>query len=307
MPPTLVQLGRKTLKLSNLDKLLYPAADFTKGQVIDYYRQISPILLPHLKDRPLTLKRYPDGVDSLFFYEKRCPAHKPDWVKTAHIWSDSNNIYVDYCLINDLPTLLWVANLASIELHVLLSKAKSPNRPTTMVFDLDPGPGVTLQDCATIALRMRDLLSHIHLQSFPKTSGGKGLHLYVPLNHPRVTFDQTKSTSRAIAMTLEKDDPARVTSNMRKDLRKNKVFIDWSQNDDHKTTAAPYTLRALAQPFVSTPLTWEEIESLTLPGSSKRRRAAQPMLQFTAPQLLSRVTTLGDLLSPLLTLRQALP
>jgi bifunctional non-homologous end joining protein LigD len=303
MSSTLVQLGSKTLKFSNLDKLLYHAAEFTKGQVIDYYRRIAPLLLPHLKDRPLTLKRYPNGVDSPFFYEKRCPSHKPDWVKTAHLWSDSNKGYVDYCLVNDLPTLLWVANLASIELHVLLSKAKHQHRPTTMVFDLDPGPGVTLRECAAVGIRMRDFLAQLNLQSFPKTSGGKGLHLYVPLNHPRVTFDDTKSTSRAIAMTLEKDDPTRITSNMRKDLRKGKVFIDWSQNDDHKTTAAPYTLRALSQPFVSMPITWEEVESLTEPA----RRNAPPALQFTAPEALARAEEHGDLFAPLLTLRQTLP
>jgi bifunctional non-homologous end joining protein LigD len=300
MTSGLVQVGKRTLKLTNLDKVLYPESDFTKGQVVDYYRRIAAVLIPHLKDRPLTLKRYPNGVGDPFFYEKRCPSHKPDWVRTAHIWSDSNNDFVDYCLVNDVPTLMWVANLASIELHTLLSRHKTPTRPTMMVFDFDPGPPAGLAECIPVALRMRDVLAHLNLQSFIKTSGGKGLHLYVPLNTPRTTFDQTKSTSRAFAQLLERDDPKRITTVMRRDLRPGKVFIDWSQNDAHKTTACVYTLRALPRPTVSAPLAWEELEEIRTPKQAQR-------LTFETPDVLRRVDEIGDLFAPLETLKQRLP
>lgn len=293
-----VRLGMRSLKLSNLQKVLYPTG-FTKGQVIDYYRAIAPVMLPHLKDRPVTLKRYPNGVESKFFYEKRCPSHKPEWVKTAKVWSEHNDDWLEYCLLNNAASLVWVANLAALELHTLLGKARDVNRPTMIVFDLDPGPPATLQDCIRVAMRMRELLAPFGLQSFPKTSGGKGLHLYIPLNTP-VTFEQTKPFAQAVAMLLEKDDPRRVISSMSRAAREGKVFIDWSQNDEHKTTACAYTLRARPRPTVSTPLTWEEVET------ADRRRSAGKLV-FQTRDVLARVEKHGDLFEPVRTTRQRLP
>jgi bifunctional non-homologous end joining protein LigD len=289
----------KKLQFSNLDKVLYPATGFTKGDVVDYFLQIAPVLLPHLRNRALTLKRYPNGVDSQFFYEKRCPAHRPDWVSTAEIWSDTNDENINYCVVNDRPTLAWLGNLACLELHTMLSHADRPDTPTTMVFDFDPGAPADLLDCLEVGIRMKDVLSHLGLECFPKTSGGKGLHLWVPLNAP-ATFEQTKSFAHAAALILEKDDPNRVTSVMRKDLRVGKVLIDWSQNDAHKTTACAYTLRARQQPTVSTPVTWEEIG-----GTLKKRDVSR--LTFTAPQVLDRVEQQGDLFAKVLKLKQKLP
>ena len=292
------KIDKHELKFSNLDKVLYPQAGFTKGQVIDYYLRIAPVLLPHLQGRPITLKRYPNGVDGMFFYEKRCPAHKPDWVKTASIYSRHNEDNINYCLAPDRSTLAWLANLACLELHPLLAKSDKPDVPTTMVFDLDPGPPASILDCIRIALKMRDSLKHLGLESFPKTSGGKGLHFWVPLNTP-VSFDQTKAFAHTFAMFFERQDPEHVTSVMRKDLRVGKVLIDWSQNDSHKTTVAAYSLRAQPQPTVSTPVTWKELESAL-------KRDDGTKLRFTADQVLKRVEKLGDLFEPVLKLKQKL-
>lgn len=287
------------MTFSNLDKVLYPKANFTKRDVIDYYLGIAPVLLPHLSNRPLTLKRYPNGSEGPFFYEKRCPEHRPPWTKTAQIWSDTNNDYVNYCLCNDSRTLAWLANLASLELHTMLCKAQAPQKPTSMVFDFDPGAPADLLDCLRLGLKMKDLLDHFNLQSFPKTSGGKGLHLWVPLNSS-VSFEQTKEFAHAVALMLEKQHPKEVTSVMRKELRVGKVLIDWSQNDSHKTTVCAYSLRARSQPTVSTPITWDEV-------SVALKRKDPQSLMFTAPQVLKRVAEKGDLFEPVLTLKQALP
>jgi bifunctional non-homologous end joining protein LigD len=287
------------LNLSNLEKVLYPETGFTKGDVVHYYLKIAPIVLPHLRDRAITLKRYPNGVDSTFFYEKRCPVHRPEWVTTAEIQSGRSGNRINYCVIDDAESLVWIANLASLELHTLLSKVDDPTRPTMMVFDLDPGPPAGMIEAMQIAVRLRDLLKRLGLQSFPKTSGGKGIHLAVPLNTP-VSFDDTKSFSRAIAMLLEQQDPKHVVSNMRKDLRTGKVFVDWSQNDEHKTTACAYSLRARAHPTVSTPITWKELES------ALKRKAAN-LVTFEVPDVLKRVASKGDLFAPVLKLRQRLP
>jgi len=267
--------------------------------VIDYYLGIAPVLLPHLANRPLTLKRYPNGSEGPFFYEKRCPEHRPSWTKTARIWSDSSSEYINYCVCSDSCTLAWLANLASLELHAMLCKAQAPQKPTSMVFDFDPGAPADLLDCLRLGLKMKELLDHFDLQSFPKTSGGKGLHLWVPLN-TSVTFDQTKEFAHAVALMLEKQNPKEVTSVMRKDLRVGKVLIDWSQNDAHKTTVCAYSLRARSQPTVSTPITWQEV-SIAL------KRKDTDSLVFTAPQVLQRVAERGDLFEPVLTLKQALP
>src|SRR5438270_685150 len=217
-------VGGRKLGVSNLEKVLYPKAGFTKWQVIDYYIRIAPVLLPHLKDRPLTMKRYPNGVDKEFFYEKNCPAHRPSWVKTAKVWSHGNNRTMDYCLVQDLPTLVWAANLADLELHTSLARKKDVARPTMMVFDLDPGQPAEIVQCCQVGIWLRDLLAGMKLKSFAKTSGSKGLQVYVPLNTP-ATFDRTKELSRALGQYLERQHSGLVTSNMSKALRKNKVFV----------------------------------------------------------------------------------
>jgi bifunctional non-homologous end joining protein LigD len=289
----------KKLSISNLNKVLYPKAGFTKGQVIDYYIRIAPVLLPHLADRPLTMKRYPNGVDKEFFYEKNCPSHRPKWVKTAKVWSEGNQRTMNYCLANDLPTLVWAANLADLELHTSLARKRDVAKPTMMVFDLDPGAPADIVQCCQVGLWLRELLSDMKLKSFAKTSGSKGLQVYVPLNTP-VTFDQTKGLSRALAQHLEGEHRDRVTSNMSKALRKGKVFVDWSQNDEHKTTICVYSLRAKEEPTVSTPVSWEEVATCL-----KKKKA--DLLKFRSSQTLRRVEKMGDLFEPVEKLKQKLP
>jgi bifunctional non-homologous end joining protein LigD len=294
----LVVEGKK-LSVSNLNKVLYPKVGFTKGQVIDYYIRIAPVLLPYLKDRPLTMKRYPNGVDKEFFYEKNCPTHRPKWVKTAKVWSEGNNRTMDYCLAQDLPTLVWAANLADLELHSSLAKKNNVARPTMMVFDLDPGAPADIVQCCQVGLWLRDLLGGMKLKSFAKTSGSKGLQVYVPLNTP-VTFDQTKDLSRALAQLLEQAHGNLVTSNMSKSVRKGKVFVDWSQNDEHKTTICVYSLRAKEEPTVSTPVTWDEVANCL-----KKKKA--DLLRFRSEKTLERVKKNGDLFAPVEKLKQKLP
>ena len=294
----LVVEGKK-LSVSNLNKVLYPKVGFTKGQVIGYYIGIAPALLSHLLDRPLTMKRYPDGVEGQFFYEKNCPTHRPKWVKTARVWSEGNNRMMDYCLAQDLPTLVWAANLADLELHTSLAKKNDVARPTVMVFDLDPGPPADIVQCCQVGLWLRDLLGNMKLKSFAKTSGSKGLQVYVPLNTP-VTFDQTKVLAHTLAEYLEHEHDGLVTSNMSKALRKGKVFVDWSQNDEHKTTICVYSLRAKEEPTVSTPVTWEEVENCL-------RKKRVNLLRFVSDQVLARVEKQGDLFAPVEKLKQKLP
>ena len=289
----------KKLAVSNLNKVLYPKVGFTKGHVIDYYIRIAPVLLPHLKDRPLTMKRYPNGVEGEFFYEKNCPSHRPKWVKTAKVWSEGNQRTMDYCLANDLPTLVWAANLADLELHTSLSRKNNIERPTMMVFDLDPGVPANIVQCCQVGLWLRDLLSKLKLKSWAKTSGSKGLQVYVPLNSA-VTYDDTKGLSRSLAQHLEHDHPDLVTSNMSKAVRKGKVFVDWSQNDEHKTTICVYSLRAKEEPTVSTPVTWNEVENCL-----KNKHA--DLLKFRSDQTLARVEKRGDLFEPVENLKQKLP
>ncbi len=294
-----LNIGGRKVPVSKLDKVFYPTTGFTKGQLIDYYIRISPVLLPHLRDRPLTLKRYPDGVTGNFFYEKRCPPYRPDWVKTAPIWSERNNEEIHFCLANDLPSIVWAANLGDIELHTFLAKASEVERPTMMVFDLDPGPPADILSCARVGLLLREKLDSLKLQSFPKTSGSKGLQIYAPLNTP-VTYDQTKALSHQLAEELEKEHPDLVVSKMGKSLRTGKVFVDWSQNDRHKTTVCVYSLRARERPTVSTPVEWDEVES-----ALKKKDAAR--LNFLSDEVLNRVEKHGDLFEPLLKLKQKLP
>jgi len=295
----MVEIEGRQLKLSNLDKVLYPATGFTKGQVIDYYAHIAPVLVPHLAGRPLTLKRYPNGVDSEYFFEKNATAHRPDWVKTAAIWSEGNRRNVNYILADDLSTVVWMANLAAIELHPSLSLAKNIDCPTMMVFDLDPGPPANIVQCAQVGMWLREIFEHFGLQSVPKTSGSKGLQIYVPLN-ATTRYEETKPFAHALARLLEDQHRELVVSDMKKELRKGKVLVDWSQNDEHKTTIAVYSLRAREHPTVSTPVKWEEVEQLL-----KKKDAS--LLAFEAGQVLKRVQKMGDLFEPTLRLKQKLP
>jgi bifunctional non-homologous end joining protein LigD len=290
--------GRR-LRLSNREKVLYPRAGFTKGELIDYYAAIAPALLPHLVGRPLTLKRYPDGVEGPHFYEKRCPTHRPEWVRTAAVWSERLKSSIDYCLAEDLPTLIWAANLANIELHTSLSRAADMDTPTAVVFDLDPGPPAGLRACCRVALWIRDLFEAFGLRSLAKTSGSKGMQVYVPLNTP-VSYEQTKSFARAVAELLQREHPKLVVSRMSKDLRPGRVLIDWSQNDPHKTTVCVYSLRARERPTISTPLAWEEVQQ----GA---RRRGEPRLSAEPQELLERVSDQGDRFAELLGLSQTLP
>jgi bifunctional non-homologous end joining protein LigD len=294
----LVVEGKK-LAVSNLNKVLYPKVGFTKGQVIDYYIRIAPVLLRHLKDRPLTMKRYPNGVEGEFFYEKNCPSHRPKWVKTAKVWSEGNQRIMDYCLANDLPTLVWAANLADLELHTSLSRKNNIDRPTMMVFDLDPGAPADIVQCCQVGIWLRNLLTKMKLKSWAKTSGSKGLQVYVPVNSS-VSYDATKGLSRSLAQHLEHEHPDLVTSNMSKAMRRGKVFVDWSQNDEHKTTICVYSLRAKDEPTVSTPVTWTEVENCF-----KTKNAE--MLKFRSDQVLARVEKMSDLFDPVEKLKQKLP
>ncbi|HVL95627.1 MAG TPA: non-homologous end-joining DNA ligase [Solirubrobacteraceae bacterium] len=292
-----VDVAGRTLSLSNLGKVLYPAVGFTKGQVIDYYTRIAPVLLPHLRGRPLTLKRYPNGVDGGHFYEKQCPRHRPDWVRTAPIRAGSK--VIDFCLCDDLPTLVWAANLADLEIHPSLARAEAYASPTVVAFDLDPGPPATIVECAEVAVRLRAALRAVGLECFPKTSGSKGMQVYAPLNTP-ASYERTKPFAFAVAQALERAEPDLVVSDMKKSLRGGKVLVDWSQNDEHKTTVCVYSLRAKERPTASTPITWEEVEAVRASGDPDD-------LLFTSDDVLARVAEQGDLFAPVLDLEQELP
>jgi bifunctional non-homologous end joining protein LigD len=290
-----VEVEGRRLSLSNLDKVMYPATGFTKGQVIDYYTRVAPVLLPHLHDRPLTLKRYPNGVEGGHFYEKQCPSHRPEWVRSEPVELSSKTIH--FCICDDLPTLVWLANLADLELHPSLSNVPDVERPTVMAFDLDPGPPAGVAECCEVALILRDALGRIGLECFPKTSGSKGIQVYVPLNVDGVDYDHgTKPLSQALARHLEAEHPKLIVSSQKKELRKGKVLIDWSQNDEHKTTVSVYSLRARERPTVSTPLDWAEVEA-----------ADADALVFEAGDVLERVEERGDLFAPVVELEQRLP
>jgi bifunctional non-homologous end joining protein LigD len=287
------------LTFSNLEKVLFPASGTTKREVIEYYYAIAPTILAHLREHPITMKRYPDGVEGEFFYEKRCPAWRPPWAKTCAVRRDGSAGEINYCTVADVPSLLWMANLGSIELHPLLGTCRRPERPTALVFDLDPGAPAGLLDCAWVARELRAILQALGLDVVAKTSGGKGLHLWVPLN-TAVTFDQTKDFAHAIALLLEQEHPKRITATMRKSERAAKVFIDWSQNDRSKTTVAAYSVRAMPTPTVSTPVSWDE-----LAGLRTARDAAR--LSFTIADVPARVAEVGDLFAAARTLKQRLP
>jgi len=294
-----VDIQGRHLKLSNLEKILYPAAGFTKKDVIDYYVRIAPAIIPHLAGRALTRKRYPDGVEGEPFFEKNAPMHRPDWVKTAPIWSGRNRRTIHYVLADDLATLVWLANLAALELHPSLARADDITCPTEMVFDLDPGPPANIVQCCQVGLWLRQIFEHFGLQSFPKTSGSKGLQIYIPLNTP-TTYEATKLFSHALAQLLEQQHPEMVLSEMSKQARTGKVFVDWSQNDEHKTTVAVYSLRARERPTVSTPVSWDEVEQAL-------KKKKPDLLVFEASQAVKRFEKMGDLFELVLDLKQRLP
>jgi len=296
-----VEVDGRELKLTNLDKVLYPAAAFTKGEVVDYYAKVGPTLVPHLNGRAVTLRRFPEGVDDLdsAFFEKRCPKHRPKWVKTTSVRAGPNAGKIDFCVCDSLPTLIWMSQLAALELHPSLSRSRAPNRPTVLAFDLDPGEGADIVQCCAVAVRLRDLFGHFGLESFAKTSGSKGMQVYIPLN-VKTSYEETKPMAKAIAQLLEKQTPEKVVSKMKKVERKGKVMVDWSQNHRSKTTIAVYSLRAREQPTVSTPITWDEVES-----TLKSEDASD--LVFETTDVLERIERHGDLFAPVLELEQELP
>ena len=296
-----VTVGRRKLKLTNLDKVLYPKSKTTKAQVIDYYARVADGILPHLRDRPLTLRRFPEGVGKpqTSFFEKNCPKHRPDWVKTTPIYVDRRAGEIDFCICQDLPTLTWMAQLAALELHPSLSKARRIEQPTVLAFDLDPGAPAGLVECCKVALRVRKLFGAFGLEGFPKVSGGKGLQVYFPLN-TKVTYEQTSPFAKAVAQVLEQQTPKDVVSKMAKVDRRGKVFVDWSQNHQKKTTIAVYSLRAREHPTASIPLHWGEVER-----AAKRGKADD--LRFEIPDAIKRIEKEGDLFEPVLKLRQKLP
>ena len=293
------EVAGKKLTLTNLEKDLYPAYGFTKAHILEYYRRIAPFILPHLRGRALTLKRYPEGVEGEFFFEKRCPSYRPSWVKTAELPQHKGEP-MTVCLIDDLSTLIWVGNLASLELHVPLARADSPETPDAVVFDLDPGDQAGIPDCARVALIIRDLLLPLKLTGFVKTSGQKGLHVYVPLNRGEATFAETKQFSKAVAEVLQRNYPEQVTAKMAKGERQRKVFINWSQNDASKTMVCVYSLRAREKPFVSFPLAWESLEELAGQGDPER-------LRVLPAEALLRTEQSGDLFREVLIKKQKLP
>jgi bifunctional non-homologous end joining protein LigD len=293
---TTVDVGGRHLTLSNLNKVLYPAAGFTKAEVIHYYHRIAPVMVPHLAGRALTLRRWPNGVDTKGFFEKRCPSHRPPWLPTAPGPGDHNGT-IDYCEFDEPAALVWAANMAALELHAPMALAVDLESPRMVVFDLDPGPPAALRECATIALEIRDVLGRLDLVAFPKTSGSKGLQLYVPVNGP-ATHDGAGEFALAVAQVVEQRRPNEVVTVMTKAERTRKVFIDWSQNSRHKTTIAVYSLRARPRPTVSTPITWTEVEAIADDGDE---------VQFEAAEVLARVEEHGDLFAPVLTLVQELP
>jgi bifunctional non-homologous end joining protein LigD len=278
--------------------VLWPKAGFTKGEAIDYYAKVADTMLPHLRNRPLTRVRFPNGTEEQRFYEKRAPKGTPDWVRTAPIEMGTAGV-LDFIVGDDKPTLIWLAQLAALELHPSLSLADDPDTPTVLAFDLDPGAPATIVECSQVGLRIRDLFGELELESFAKNSGSKGLQVYVPLNTP-VDYDQTKSFARALAQALERAEPKLVVSKQKKELRKGKVLVDWSQNDRAKTTVAVYSLRCRDRPWASTPLTWKEVEKLADDGDPDSVR-------FEAPEVLKRIKKHGDLFAPVLELEQELP
>ena len=297
-----VEVDGRELKLTNLDKVVYPKSGFTKGEMIDYYAKVAPAMIPHLSGRAVTLRRFPEGVEDTgaAFFEKRCPKHRPKWVKTASVAAGPDAGKIDFCVCDGLPTLVWMAQLATVELHPSLSIARAPKRPTVLAFDLDPGAPADVVDCCRVALRLRDLFGHFGVECFPKTSGSKGMQVYVPLNSKKARYEVTKPFAKGIAQMLEKQTPNDVISTMKKADREGKVFVDWSQNHPTKTTIAVYSLRARERQTASTPVTWDEVSDAADSGDGKG-------LVFESDAVLDRIERHGDLFAPVLELEQELP
>lgn len=295
MARTTIEVDGRELSVSNLDKVMYPATGFTKGDVIEYYRSVAPAMLSHLAGRCVTFRRFPNGVDGTSFFEKRCPSHRPEWVEVSLGPGDSGGA-IDYCRLDDTPALVWAANLAALELHTPMARAVDIESPAMVVFDLDPGEGAGMTECAEVAMGIHGALQGLGLELVAKTSGSKGLQLYLPLNTP-TSHDQAGEFALALAQMMEKHHRDLVVSNMKKELRKGKVLIDWSQNSRHKTTVCAYSLRARPTPTVSTPVTWDEVEAASSGGA----------LSFTAPEVLARIEAHGDLFADAASLRQELP
>ena len=297
-----VEVEGKELKLSNLDKVMYPKTGFTKGEMVDYYAKVAPAIVPHLSGRAVTLRRFPEGIEDLdaAFYEKRCPKHRPKWVKTAKVQAGPRAGVIEFCVCDSLPTLIWMAQLAALELHPSLSKSRAPKRPTSLVFDLDPGPPADVVDCSRVALRLREVLSQLNLECLIKTSGSKGMQLYVPLNG-KATYEETRPYAQAIAQIVANQDPENILAKMGKRTdRSGKVFIDWYQNNERKTTISVYSLRARERPTCSTPVTWDEVEQAAESGKGDH-------LVFETKDVLKRLDKHGDLFAPVLELEQELP
>lgn len=298
--PRAVQVAGRELALTNLDKVLYPAIGFTKAEVIDYYARIAPTMVHHTRGRCVTLRRWPDGVDGPSFFEKKCPSHRPDWVGTA-VGPGRRRGEVRYCLLDEPAAFVWTANLAALELHTPLARADALGTPLACVFDLDPGPGTGVAACAQLALEVRDVLDAAGLRCWAKTSGSKGLQVYVPLNTTGAdahTFEETSNFALAVGSLLEQRAPQRVTTTMARAERSGKVFVDWSQNAFHKTTVCAYSLRARSHPTASTPISWDEVVA----GA-----AGEHPLVFEAADVLERVDRHGDLFAATLEVRQRLP
>ena len=310
-----VEVDGRTLAIGNLDKRLYPDGT-TKAEVIHYLTAVAPVLLPHLAGRAITMKRFPDGTQGGFFYEKRCPSHAPEWVKTVDQWvthgagrwgkddrGPKSREEVPFCVVDSLATLVWLGGMAALELHTPMAQAAGPfgaDVPTLVVLDLDPGRPATAVECAVVALRIRELLETLGLRTVVKSSGNKGLQVYIPVNRPGITHDGARGFAQAIALLLEKQDPQLVVSQQRKDLRPGKVLIDWLQNESFKTTVSVYSLRARERPTVSTPLSWNEVEALARGGDPES-------IQMSPQQVLERVAEHGDLFAEAATLEQPLP
>jgi bifunctional non-homologous end joining protein LigD len=293
---TTVEVEGRRITLSNLDKVLYPETGFTKAEVIDYYHRVAPVMVPHLVGRGVTLRRWPNGVEQSGFFEKRCPKHRPDWMPAVPGPGDRNGT-IDYCEFDEPAALVWAANMAALELHAPMALARDLETPRAVVFDLDPGPPAAIRECASVALEIREVLGSVGLQAWAKTSGSKGLQLYVPVNGP-CDHEQASGFALAVGRVVQQRRPKDVVTVMTKSARPRKVFIDWSQNSRHKTTVAVYSLRARPRPTVSTPVSWEEVEAAA-DGNDD--------LVFEAADVVDRVAARGDLFAPVLTREQQLP
>ncbi|HWI06785.1 MAG TPA: non-homologous end-joining DNA ligase [Solirubrobacteraceae bacterium] len=291
-----LEVGGRQLPIRNLDRVVFPRTQTTKADLLDYYIRVGNVMLPHLRERLLHMHRYPEGVEGPRFWQKGCPKHRPEWMQTAPVWSRDKQANIDYCVVDELASLLWAVNIGSIELHTSLHTRADLHRPTTLAFDLDPGEGVDVVGCGEVALALREMLAGAGLRAFAKTSGSKGLQVYVPLNCD-VSYAQTKPAARTIAQVLEEQWPQRVVSRMAKALRAGKVLIDWGQNTEHKSMVCVYSVRAKARPTVSTPLRWSELQDAV--------DARDPaLLTFEMDDVLERIARDGDLFAEVLSLEQ---